>query len=69
MSDNPNVGHWLQLIQAEYREIPGLKLTKPQAKRLWNLDEHICDALLDALISSRFLTKTPTNAYVLAEQR
>jgi hypothetical protein len=69
MTDNPNVTQWLRLIQAEYREIPGLKLTKPQARRLWGLDDHVCDALLDALIASRFLTKTAANAYVLADPR
>ncbi len=68
MTDNPTITHWLRLIQAEYREIPGLKLTKPQAKRLWGLDDHVCDTLLDTLIASRFLAKTPADAYVLAER-
>lgn len=29
---------WLRLIHAEYREMPGLHLTKPQVQRLWGLD-------------------------------
>ncbi len=60
------VTRWLQLIQAEYLEVPGLHLTKPQARRLWSLDETTCDALLEALVDARFLTKTPKDTYVLA---
>jgi hypothetical protein len=55
----------LRLIQAEYREMPGLHLTRPQVQRLWNLDEETCEALLDALEGAHFLRRTPGNAYVL----
>ena len=41
---------WLQLIQGEYLESPGLNLTKPQVQRLWGLDPLTCDALLDELV-------------------
>ena len=57
--------HWLHVIEAEYLEMPGLRLTRPQARRLWNLDERTCDALLDALVAGRFLVKTTLGAYVL----
>jgi hypothetical protein len=60
---------WLRVIQEEYREIPGLKLTRPQAQRLWGLEGHVCEALLDSLIAANFLRKTPAQAYVLAESR
>lgn len=69
MTDFTEHREWLRLIQAEYQEIPGLKLTKPQAQRLWGLDGDLCEALLDSLIASRFLYKTATQAYVLADQR
>lgn len=62
----PNISEWLQLIQAEYLEIPGLHLTKPQVQRLWGLDETTCDALLEALVATHFLEKTLRDAYVLA---
>lgn len=65
-SDASSVTDWLQLIQAEYLEMPGLHLTKPQVKRLWGLDEPMCDALLDALVSAKFLARTKSDAYVLA---
>jgi hypothetical protein len=57
---------WLRMIQAEYLEIPGLHLTKPQVQRLWGLETHVCDALLDQLIATNFLRRTHKDAYVLA---
>lgn len=56
---------WMRLIQAEYREMPGLHLTKPQIQRLWRLDPDVCDSLLDALVEQQFLRKTPRGAFVL----
>jgi hypothetical protein len=55
VSDSFGVKHWIQLIQAEYREVPGLNLTRPQMRRLWSLDEMVCDALVDALVASSVL--------------
>ena len=46
--------------------MPGLTLTKPQARRMWSLDPQLCDTLLDALVSAHVLEKTGQNAYVLA---
>ena len=57
---------WLQLICAEYHEIPGLHLTKSQVQRLWNLDATTCDAVLEALETARVLRRTHTGAYVKA---
>jgi hypothetical protein len=66
MTDEQSTIHdWLRLIQAEYLEMPGLHLTKPQVRRLWRLEAHTCDALLDALVASEFLKKTQRDAYVL----
>jgi hypothetical protein len=57
---------WLHMIRAEYLEMPGLQLTKTQIQRLWRLDPHICDVLVDSLVAAEFLRKTPREAYVLA---
>ena len=65
-ADQTVLTEWLHLIQAEYLEIPGLRLTKPQVQRLWGLEPHVCDAVLDALIATNFLRRTPRDAYVLA---
>lgn len=58
---------WLQLIRAEYAEMPGLHLSTRQAQRLWGLDRGRCQALLDALETARFLRRTATEAYVRAD--
>ena len=57
---------WIQLIRAEYHEIPGLHLTRAQVKRLWNLESTMCDAVLEALEGARFLRRTRAGAYVKA---
>ena len=54
------------LISAEYREMPGLCLTKPQARRLWNLDAMTTEAVLQRLETSGFLRQTRAGAYILA---
>ncbi len=66
VAEQPSIARWLELIQAEYLEIPGLHLTRPQVRRLWGLDDTTCDALLDALVAAQFLTRTTRDAYVLA---
>ena len=45
----------LQRVRAEFLEMPGLRLTRAQARRLWALDELLCDAILTALVDARFL--------------
>ena len=57
------VTHWLELIQAEYREMPDLRLSKPQMQRLWGFDAFICDALVDALVAARVLRQTANGSY------
>lgn len=55
----------LQRIRSEYREMPGLKLTEPQARRLWNIDGPTCRLALTTLLDQRFLKRTPRDTYVL----
>lgn len=38
-------------IRAEYREMPGMRLTLPQAARLFNLELTDCARVLEALVS------------------
>ena len=56
---------WTRLIQAEYLEMPGLNLTKPQVRRLWGLDPQTCDVVLDTLVATAVLKKTPHQTYSL----
>jgi hypothetical protein len=57
----------LTRIRAEYREMPGLRLTLLQARRLWGLDILTCSAALSALETSGFLRTTRDGAYMLAD--
>jgi hypothetical protein len=64
-STQPRVDRWSELIQAEYREMPGLHLTKPQIRRMWSLDITTCEAVLDVLEREKVLRRTPDQVYVL----
>lgn len=54
----------LQRIQAEFIEMPGLRLTAAQAQRLWGLERDVCNAMLGALVDARFLCQTRDGAFV-----
>ena len=54
----------LRRIQAEYSEMPGLKLTAAQAQRLWGVDQESCGAWLACLVTSGFLAQTRDGAFV-----
>jgi menaquinone-dependent protoporphyrinogen oxidase len=60
----PPIPQLCELVTAEYLEMPGLSLTKPQMQRLWRLEAAVCDAVVDALVASRVLRKTPRGTYV-----
>jgi hypothetical protein len=51
-------------IQMEYVEMPELKLTLPQAQRLWTLPTDICQAAMAALVATGFLVHTRDGAYL-----
>ena len=55
-------------IEAEYREMPGLKLTDAQAARLWDLNHDLCQAILTVLVRDGVLTQTHTGEYVSARR-
>jgi len=53
----------LRRICGEYLEMPGLRLKREQAQRLWALDDVTCQELLELLVESRFLYRTSNGAY------
>jgi hypothetical protein len=57
----------LRRVQSEFLEMPGLRLTEAQARRLWGLDEASCGALLGALVDAKFLFKTRDGAFMRVE--
>lgn len=54
-------------VQGEFLEMPGMRLTEAQARRLWNLDADACHALLNALVDSQFLFRTRDGAFMRIE--
>ena len=56
--------HLLDRIRGEYREMPGLRLTLPQAQRLWQVGRADCESALEALVEEGFLAVTTDDAYV-----
>jgi hypothetical protein len=53
----------LRRIRGEYMEMPGLRLTRAQAQRLWGLDDETCALLLDLLTEARFLCRKSDGTY------
>jgi hypothetical protein len=45
-------------VRNEFTEMPGLRLSMPQAMRLWGLDREACERVVDALVQASFLRKT-----------
>ncbi len=62
---NVDFAHLLDIVRGEYLEMPGLRLTKRQAQRLWALDITTCDELLGTLESAQFLRRTEKGEYML----
>jgi hypothetical protein len=54
----------LQRVREQYREMPGLKLTKPQATRLFGVAPSVCAAMLRALVMENFLSRTGEGVFV-----
>jgi hypothetical protein len=57
----------LRRVQGEFLEMPGLRLTEAQARRLWGLDAASCAALLGALVDAKFLFRTRDGAFMRME--
>ena len=51
-------------VQGEFLEMPGLRLTEPQARRLWALELSLCTAVLAELVDNGFLLRTRDGAFV-----
>jgi hypothetical protein len=63
----PPVSHWLELVRAEFLEIPDMQLTRRQVQRMWGLDDRLCDAVLHALTESHFLHAKSDGHYIRAD--
>jgi len=45
-------------VRAEFMEMPGLRLTIPQAARLWGLNQADCHDVINELVHGGFLRRT-----------
>ena len=48
--------------------MPGLRLTEPQARRLWNLDALSCSTVVSVLLDAGFLFKTSDGSLMRVDQ-
>lgn len=55
----------LERVMAEYRQWPGLRLTKRQAAKLWWLSSRECDAVFDTLVGCGMLYIDTQGQYAL----
>ena len=62
----PEISATLVRVKSEYLEMPGLKLTEAQARRLWGLDGNTCRVVLVTLIERGFLKRSANGHYVRA---
>ena len=47
----------VQIVRAEFLEMPEMRLTVPQMRRLWHLDDEVCDQVTQHLIDDGFLAE------------
>lgn len=57
----------LRRVRGEFLEMPGLRLTRSQACRLWALDDGLCAQVLAELVKIGFLLETRMGAYMRVE--
>jgi len=48
----------LRRVRSDFLEMPGLQLTPAQGARLWTFDLELCRDVFNALVATRFLTRT-----------
>jgi hypothetical protein len=56
-------GRLVERIQSEFQEMPGLRLTREQAMRLWSLPGDVCERLFSELERAGFLRRLSDGAY------
>jgi len=65
---DPALDNAVRRAQSDFLEMPGLKLTLPQAARLWAYDALFCSEVLAALVETRFLVRS-RDTFIRAEDR
>jgi len=55
-------------VLSEFEEMPGMRLSLPQASRLFGLSEDSCRAVLDLLVDAAYLRQTPCGKVTLGDR-
>jgi hypothetical protein len=50
-------------VRAGFEEMPGMTLTMPQASRLFGLEPHLCQTVVEQLVVCSFLRRTQRGGY------
>jgi hypothetical protein len=56
----------LRRARSDFLEMPGLRLTELQARRLWMLEGAVCRAVLSSLVDARFLVRSRDDRFTRA---
>ena len=65
---DPAIDNAVRRAQSDFLEMPGLRLTLPQAARLWAYDAGFCSEVLAMLVKTRFLIRS-RDGFIRAENR
>ena len=63
---DPRMASIMRRVAAEFREMPGMRLTESQVTRLFDLSPGDCSAVLERLVESRLLKRDDAGRYSLA---
>ena len=55
-------------VRGEFNEMPGLQLTIPQAARLLGIEPEACRSVIDQLVDSKVLRRTPAGTIVRVDR-
>ena len=61
-----DLGRLVERVRGEFNEMPGMQLTEAQAARLWGLEPTACSGVVELLVGSAFLRRTPNGRIVRA---
>ena len=60
----PALDDVLNRVKGEYKEMPGMCVTRTQAQRLWGLDSATCERVLTTLLERGVVRRTSRGMYV-----
>jgi hypothetical protein len=54
----------MALMRMEFMEMPDMRLTLGQARRLWDLRSEVCETALAKLVQNGFLARLPDGSFL-----